>query len=86
MSSCLDFAEELTELETIANAMGATVMTTTKYHSEYAGEGIEYACGVMKSYYCKIKLEDKKGEENFISIVKQSMARENVLKTTHNIR
>ena len=51
MSSCLDFAEEKSELEATAIEMGAKVMTTTKYHAEYAGEGIEYAWGVMKSTY-----------------------------------
>ena len=85
MSSCLDFASELSELETMAKKMGATVMTTTKYHAEYAGEGIEYAWGVMKSYYRKIKLEDKNGKENFINNVKQLIARDDVL-TILNVR
>ena len=53
------------ELEAMAINMGAKVMTTIKYHAEYTGEGIEYAWGVMKSTYQKIKLEDKKRKGKF---------------------
>ena len=59
-------------------------MTTIKYHAEYTGEGIEYAWGVMKSAYQKIKLEDKKGKEIFINNVKVALSRDNAL-TVHSI-
>jgi len=45
MSSCTDFKEEVSQLEHIANKLGVTVLTTTKFHAEIAGEGIEYAWG-----------------------------------------
>ena len=36
------------------------ILTTPKYHAEISGEGIEYAWGVAKSMYRKIKLSHKK--------------------------
>ena len=68
LSLCLDFAEELSELETMAKDMGVTVMTATKYHAEYMGKGIEYVWGVAKSDYKKIKLEDLKEKDNLFEM------------------
>ena len=40
-----DFANEVSQLEYVAQSLGARVIITTKYHAEYAGEGIEYSWG-----------------------------------------
>jgi hypothetical protein len=42
MECCLDFTNEITEL-------GVRVISTTKFHKEMAGKGIEYLWGVSKS-------------------------------------
>ena len=62
MEDCVDFKDETTELEAIAERNGATVIITTKYHEELAGEGIEYAWAVSKSLYRSLKLDDKRGK------------------------
>ena len=36
-----DFANEVSQLEYVAKSLGARVIITTKYHAEYAGDGIE---------------------------------------------
>ena len=51
MQSCLDYANEDTELQVQAKKFGATVLCTTKYHAKIAGEGIEFSWGVSKSVY-----------------------------------
>ena len=38
---------------------------TTKYHAEYAGEGIEYSWGASKAVYRRYPLASKKRKENF---------------------
>jgi hypothetical protein len=55
MESCLDFTNEITELQ----LMGVRVISTTKFHAEMAGEGIEYLWGVSKSWYCSKPLKLK---------------------------
>ena len=35
-----DFANKISQLEYVAKSLGARVIITTKYHVEYAGEGI----------------------------------------------
>ncbi|EJK53460.1 hypothetical protein THAOC_27108, partial [Thalassiosira oceanica] len=46
MGKCTDFAEEVSQLEAIGKKLGCSVIITTKYHAEYAGEGIEYSWGL----------------------------------------
>ena len=43
MKSCSDFASEVSQLEHVAESLGAKVIITTKYHSEYSGEGVDYS-------------------------------------------
>ena len=43
MSSCKDFVEEETMLQSIARDLGVCIDRTPKCHCELAGEGIEYA-------------------------------------------
>ena len=40
MGQCTDFAEEMSQLEFISKKLECSVIITTKYHAEYAGEGI----------------------------------------------
>ena len=81
MKSCTDFMEELSQLEAIGENLGVKVITTTKYHAEIAGEGIEYSWGSAKSMYRKIPLGEKKGKENFHELVRRCISRDNVLTT-----
>ena len=41
MESYLDFANELTQLEYVAQELDASVLITIRYHTELAGEGCE---------------------------------------------
>ena len=60
MAFCTDFTEYFSELEAVGEKLGVDVVITTKYHAEIAGEGIEYAWGVAKRAYRKMKLSQKK--------------------------
>jgi hypothetical protein len=51
-------------------------LITTKYHAEYAGEGIEYSWGLSKAMYRKKPLESKKGKDNFHSLVHKCISRD----------
>lgn len=51
MESCLDFANKITELQSMGKEPGVEVMITPKFHADIAGEGIEYAWGVAKSVF-----------------------------------
>jgi hypothetical protein len=42
MESCLDFANEIMEVQPMGEKMGVRVISTTKFHAEMAGDGIEY--------------------------------------------
>ena len=54
-------------MELISEKRGLQMMSTTKYHCESAGEGIEYASGggVIKSRYRRIPLSQKKNLDHF---------------------
>lgn len=75
MSSCLDFAEEITELQAKAAEMGALCLLTPKYHCEMAGEGIEYAWGVAKARYRAVRMSEKKTLDSFRILVRKCLAR-----------
>jgi hypothetical protein len=51
MASCLDFANEITEMEARGETMGIRVVSTTQFHCELAGEGIEYDWACVKGWY-----------------------------------
>ena len=66
MASCLDFANEVTELQAVGREMKIEVLLTPKYHCEMAGEGIEFAWGVAKAKYrSKLLLAEKKQVSGF---------------------
>jgi hypothetical protein len=47
-----------------------------KYHTEYAGEGIEHSWGASKAVYRKYPLASKKGKANFGSLVAKCITRD----------
>ena len=51
-------------------------MITTKYHAEYAGEGIEYSWGLSKAMYRKYPLVSKKGKRNFDALALKCISRD----------
>ena len=57
-----DFKNEVSQLEYVVKSIGARVIITTKYHAEYADEGIEYSWGYSKSLYRRHPLAAKRGE------------------------
>jgi len=76
MESCSDFAGEVSQLEHVAQSLGTRVIITTKYHAEYAGEGIEYLWGYSKLVYRRHPLSAKKGKENFDLLVDKCISRD----------
>jgi hypothetical protein len=84
MGSCTDFANEKSQLEYVCQSLGVEALITTKYHAEYAGEGIEYSWGASKAVYRRYPLACKKGKANFDSLVAKCISRN--LLTTDRIR
>jgi hypothetical protein len=81
MASCLDFANEISQLQAVGERMGIEVMLTPKFDCVMAGEGIEYAWGVSKSIYRSMKLADKKSLFGFHHLVKDICLSRNAIKT-----
>lgn len=75
MSSCHDFAEEITELQANALQMEVQCLLTPKYHCELAGEGIEYAWGVAKARYRAASMEEKRSIPAFRDLVRRCLSR-----------
>ncbi|KAK1743974.1 hypothetical protein QTG54_005571 [Skeletonema marinoi] len=65
IASCTDFQTEKTK-----------ALITTKYHAEYAGEGIEYSWGFVKSLYRRHPLAQKKTTADFLKLVDKCISRE----------
>jgi hypothetical protein len=51
MSSCVDFEEDETMLQSVISSLGIDMDRSLKCHCEIAGEGIEYTWGCAKNYY-----------------------------------
>jgi len=51
VQNCPDFLDEMSQLEHVYQQLGSTAVITTKFHAEYAGEGVEYSWGYSKSIY-----------------------------------
>ena len=49
----------------VCRELGARAVITTKFHAEYADEGIEYSWGYSKALYRKYSLTSRKGKANF---------------------
>ena len=75
IENCHDFQNEVSQLEHVCQQIGAQILITTKYHAEFAGEGIEYLWGFCKSLYRRSPLKSKKGKENFDRLVLRCISR-----------
>jgi hypothetical protein len=73
LGSCLDFAKEATELQTMGEKMGVRVIATTKFHAEMAGEGTEHLWGVAKSWCRSKPLEAKRKKASFLQLVQDCL-------------
>ena len=49
------------------------LLPSPKYHPEIAGEGVEFAFGLLKKMYRSIPLVIKKGKENFEKAIRESV-------------
>ncbi len=76
MSSCTDFEEEETILQTMGCSMGGEVDHTPKCHCEIAGEGIEYTWARSKNSFHNILL-DKKEERKTLKHALDNVYHEN---------
>ncbi len=83
MGSCTDFANEKSQQEYVCQSLGVEALITTKYHTEYAREGIEYSWGASKAVYRRYPLACKKGKANFDSLIVKCISRD--LLTTDRI-
>jgi hypothetical protein len=70
MESCLDFANETTEVRSMREKRGVRVILMTKFHAEMAGEEIEYLWGVAKSWYCSKPLHLKSKKGSFLDLIR----------------
>jgi hypothetical protein len=70
MASCLDFADEITEMEALGETMGIRVVSTTKFHCELAGEGIEHVWAYAKGWYRALPINTKKTKSGLHELVK----------------
>jgi uncharacterized protein (DUF2249 family) len=70
MSNCQDFEEEESLLKTMGGEMGIIVDHMPKCHCEVAREEVEYTWGFAKNHYRTMRLQSKKGKENFKEAVK----------------
>ena len=71
MESCTDFKNEISQL-----GPGGKALITTKYHAEFAGEGIEYSWGLSKAMYRKYPLVSKNGKQNIDALVSKCISRD----------
>jgi hypothetical protein len=76
LEQCHDFLHEKTQLEYVCEQLGVKALITTKYHCEFAGEGIEYAWAFSKSLYRRSPLKLKRGKDNFDRLVATCTSRE----------
>ncbi len=80
MANCPDFLNEMSQLEYVCQQLGTKTIITTKYHAEFAGEGIEYSWGFSKSFYHRFPLKMKQGKDKFDKLVSKCISRETMRK------
>ena len=68
MESCFDFANEISELQTVGKAINYRVLATPKFHVEIVCEGVEYTWTFSKNWYRRQPLVEKKKKEKFQKI------------------
>ncbi len=76
MSTCTDFEEEETMLQSMGTLMGVAIDQSPKCHCEIAGEGIEYTWACAKNHYRGILLDKKRGKENFVKSVRECLSKD----------
>jgi hypothetical protein len=76
LRQCFDFANALSQLEYVCSECGVEAIITTKYHAEYAGEGVEYSWGAAKALYQRYPIYSKQGKENFLDLVSRCTSRD----------
>jgi hypothetical protein len=74
MSSCVDFKEEETMLQSMISSLGIDMDRSPKCHCKIAGEGTEYSWGCAKNCYRNLLLEDKRGKEKFLNSIRLCMS------------
>ena len=80
LSKCTDFMNEESDLEHLSSDLSTSTSTvtftfTTNFHCEISGEGIEYAWGLSKKYYCQIPYREKRSFQQFVSCVQTSLSK-----------
>jgi hypothetical protein len=76
MENCTDFKNEMSQLDFVCHSLGLKALITTKYHAEFAREGIEYSWGLAKAMFRKYPLVSKKGKQNFDALVSKCISRD----------
>ena len=76
LANCTDFLSEQSQLEYVCESLGVRALITTKYHAEYAGEGVEYSWGFSKALYRRHPLAQKKTTEGFLALVDKCISRD----------
>lgn len=71
-----DFKNETSQLEHICSKLGCEAIITTKYHAEFAGEGIEYTWGLSKLHFRRYPLEQKDSKLRFHELVRKCISPE----------
>ena len=86
MANCPDFRNEKSAIEDLFEKLSSKgqnnihLLSTSKYHCEIAGEGVEYVFGLLKRFYRSLKMEDKKTKNKFEEAVRRSV---NFVKRKH---
>ena len=75
---------ETSQLEYVCAELGATAVITTKYHAEYAGEGIEYSWGLSKLHFRRYLIDSKQTADKFRKLVRFCISRD--ILTTEIVR
>jgi hypothetical protein len=78
LASCLDFANEITEVQAKGEEMEVRVIPTTKFYAEMAGKGIEFLWGVRKDWHPSKPLEFKRRKASFLQLVHKVLDPESV--------
>ena len=81
ISNCADFKEEKSAMEVFLqelpfkshNNQKIELFVSPKYHCELAGEGVEYAWGMMKQYFQSLSLDKKNTKAKFDRVVRETV-------------
>ena len=76
MEQCLNFFNEVTEMEIMAEKMGVCIMVNMKYHTKLVDEGVGYTWGAAKCRFWAIQilLKMKEGRAVFSKNVRSVLS------------